>query len=557
MEWHRRPTGRRVGAVLGVVLAAGAGLAYAPASGAAPAPPKATGPTLTVDAATGRHTISDLIYGFNSYDADQSLAQELRTPIERWGGDATSMYNWKVDASNAGSDWYYASGSGVAHPTPSGQPDAIIDQERAVGGTADITIPIIPRIDKSAAISCSYPVSRYGAQQATNPYDRGCGNGLTTSGAQITDTDLGLNSMPNTPAYQEAWVEYLVKKYGPPAHGGVAIFQMDNEPSAWSAVHHDAHPKLTGWDELVGLTEKYALAVKKADPTAAIDGPGDFGWAAYVDMGPPGDDRASHGGKIWEAQYYLQQLHKYQEQHGIRLLDFFDEHYYPTAPAGSECIALCDEGNAATQAARLQATRSLWDPTYVEKDWIGEYYGATDLIPRMKRWIAQYYPGTKPAISEYNFGALNSMNGALAQADALGIFGQQNLGMACLWGPPTSGEPGAYAFAMYRDANGRHQGFGDVSATAHSSNQNRLSVYAATRGRTGALTVMVVNKTDSALRSTVDISHFAGKRAVTVYSYGQSHLNGIVHDANSTYAGGRVTRTFAANSITLLVASPS
>jgi Glycoside hydrolase family 44 len=556
-----------MGVAVGVVLVAGAGIVSAPSSGAQPArpvfsdrarpAPTAAGPALTVDAATGQHTISRLIYGFNSYAADEGLATRLRIPIERWGGDATSMYNWREDSTNAGSDFYYMSGSGVAHPTPSGQPDAIIAQERSVGGTADITIPIIPWIDKSAQVGCSYPVSRYGAQQAVDPYDTACGNGRTTSGAQITDTDLGLNSMRNTSTYQAAWVKYLVKKYGDAAHGGVAIYQMDNEPSGWSAVHHDAHPKATGWDELVGLTEKYALAVKKADPTAAIDGPGDFGWAAYVDGGAPGDDRASHGGKIWEAQYYLQQLHDYQKKHGIRLLNYFDEHYYPTTPTGSECIALCPAGNAATQAARLQATRSLWDPTYVEKDWIGQYYGAIDLIPRMKRWIGRYYPGTKPAITEYNFGALDSMNGALAQADALGIFGEQDLGMACLWGPPTAGEPGAYAFRMYLDVNGRHQGFGDISVDARSADQSHLSVYAATRGADGALTIMVINKTDETLRSPIAVRRFAGSRRVTAYTYGPSDLKRIVHGQDATLAGGRIVRSFAPDSMTLLVVNRS
>jgi len=73
----------------------------------------------------------------------------------------------------------------------------------------------------------------------------------------------------------------------------------------------------------------------------------------------------------------------------------------------------------------------------------------------MKSWVNQYYPGTKTAITEYNFGALDSMNGALAQADALGIFGAQGLDLATLWGPPTTSQPGAYAFRMYRDYDGQ------------------------------------------------------------------------------------------------------
>jgi hypothetical protein len=519
------------------------------------------GPALTVDVAAGVHPISPLIYGMNSYGVDQGLAAQLRIPIERWGGDATTRYNWKQDSSNAGQDFFYMSGSGVAHPTPSGGPDALIDKDRASGGTTDITIPIIPWINNSSATNCSYPSSRYGAQQAYNPYYTNpsngsqCGNGFTKSGQPITDTDITANDMANSPGFEAAWVRYLVHRYGTAAHGGVGVYQMDNEPSGWGNTHRDVHPGPTGWDELIGLTERYAAAVKAVDPTAAIDGPGDFGWAAYVDAGKPGDDRASHGGKIWEAQYYLKEMAAYQKKHGVRLLNYFDEHYYPTTPTetGVGCIALCEEGNAATQAARLQATRSLWDPTFVEKDWIGQYYGDIDLIPRMKGWIARYYPGTKTAITEYNFGALDSMNGALAQADTLGIFGAQGLGMADLWSPPTAKQPGAFAFRMYRNVDGRHDGFGTTSVQAHSARQGTLSVYAATRASGRTLTVMVINKTGAALTSALSLRHFAAAKRASVYTYGPTDLSAISHGADASISGGRLVRTYAADSITLLV----
>ena len=54
----------------------------------------------------------------------------------------------------------------------------------------------------------------------------------------------------------------------------------------------------------------------------------------------------------------------------------------------------------------------------------------------MQKWIADDYPGTKTAITEYNWGGQEHINGALAQADILGIFGAYGLDMATLWGPP-------------------------------------------------------------------------------------------------------------------------
>jgi hypothetical protein len=171
----------------------------------------------------------------------------------------------------------------------------------------------------------------------------------------------------------------------------------------------------------------------------------------------------------------------------------------------------------------------------------------------MNGWISRYYPGTKTAITEYNFGALDSMNGALAQADALGIFGAQGLGMADLWSPPTAKQPGAFAFAMYRNVDGRHHGFGTTSVKAHSARQGKLAIYAATRSSGGALTVMVINKTGGALTSAVSIRHFAAAKRASVYTYGRSDLSAVVHDRDVSVSGGRLARTFAADSITLLV----
>ena len=198
--------------------------------------------------------------------------------------------------------------------------------------------------------------------------------------------------------------------------------------------------------------------VKATDPSAKTLGPSDFGWPVYVGSGLNGDSVA-HGG-VWFAEWYLQQMRLYEQQHGTRILDYFDEHYYPSADAG--CLALCPAGEANIQSLRLRSTRSLWDPTYKDESWIGKYYPPIQLIPLFRKWVKQDYPGTKIAITEYNWGGLESINGALTQADVLGIFGREQLDLATLWGPPKSTDPGAYAFRMYRNYDGKGSAYGDT-----------------------------------------------------------------------------------------------
>ena len=46
----------------------------------------ATGPALSINAEADQHAISPLIYGMNF--ADAALAQDLRLPVDRWGGNS-------------------------------------------------------------------------------------------------------------------------------------------------------------------------------------------------------------------------------------------------------------------------------------------------------------------------------------------------------------------------------------------------------------------------------------------------------------------------------------
>ena len=215
-------------------------------------------------------------------------------------------------------------------------------------------------------------------------------------------------------------------------------------------------PLPTTYDEMRDKTYAYAAAIKQADPSAKTLGPVLWGWCAYffsaLDGCNIGTDYTSHGNTAF-VPWYLQQMKAYEQAHGVRLVDYLDLHYYPQADG----VSLSGAGNAATQALRLRSTRSLWDPTYVDESWIGGAGwegGIVKLIPRMKEWVTANYTGTKLAITEYNWGALDHINGAVAQADVLGIFGREGLDLATLWGPPTVNQPGAYAFRMYRNYDG-------------------------------------------------------------------------------------------------------
>ena len=377
------------------------------------------GPALTVDAAAGRHAISPEIYGLNDNPWDAALGKEIGVPVSRWGGDATTCYNWQTDASNSGGDWFFMAGGGKPGPVvPSGSADAFVAKVKSVSGKALLTIPVIDYVNsiKLSDWDCSFPVSLLGPQKDHNPYVHPVVNGQQTdagSGHKPDGTNIVLTPdqikrvyIPNTPAYEQTWLQHLIQHFGKASGGGVAVYEMDNEPGGWANTHRDIHPGDPTYQEIVAKTLPYARMVKETDPTALVDGPGDFGWAVYQ------GDPAKNGG-LWNAEYYLQQFQAASQKSGHRLLDYFDEHYYPIAQDGQD------------DAIRLESTRSLWDPTYVEKDWIGQYGGAINLIPRMHEWVNKYYPGTKLAITEYNWnlGGTQTVVDGLVEADILGSLG--------------------------------------------------------------------------------------------------------------------------------------
>ncbi|MEV0530632.1 glycoside hydrolase family 44 protein [Kitasatospora sp. NPDC050463] len=543
------------------VLLAGTGAAQAVGTAPGRAVPRAAasaGPAVTVDATSGRHAIDPHIYGMNF--PDEALAKELRLPMGRWGGNATSRYNYKLDAYNAGSDWYFEdlhySNDTAALPAGS-QADKFVEQNRRTGTDTLMTVPMIGWTAAGRDSGCGFSVAKYGPQQDTDAQWRpDCGNGRKPDGSLITGNDPSETSTPAGPDFVKGWVQYLNSSYGTANSGGVRFYNLDNEPDLWFGTHRDVHPAGPSYDELRDSTYAIAAAVKDADPAAQTLGPVGWGFNSLIYSGldqqvcgeqggscwsnPP--DAAAHGG-VQFAPWYLRQMKEYEQAHGRRILDYFDEHIYPQQSGVSGSA-----DDAATQALRLRSTRQLWDPSYVDESWINQ---PIQFVPRMRSLVDQNYPGTKLAISEYNWGALDHIDGGLAQADVLGIFGRQGLDLATLWSPPKETDPGAYAFRMFLNYDGQGGTFGDTSVKAASADQDKLSVYAAERSSDHATTVMVINKTTGDLTAPVSVTGgTALPAAAQVYRYGQGDPTAIQHPAGQPLNGGSFTATFPAYSIT-------
>ncbi|HEY7199741.1 MAG TPA: glycoside hydrolase family 44 protein [Candidatus Dormibacteraeota bacterium] len=491
-----------------LIAGALAGIVAGACAPGAPAEPGSV--AVRLDASAAGRPISPLVYGVAG--ADAGVVARLGATLDRWGGNPSSTYNWAAGHDwNAGRDWEFRN----ANYTGSGgsAADEFVAAARSAGAAPLITVPTmgwVARNDDNATRSVNVPGEggppvRPGSQ-AIAGYDPSANRAATSvpsrarKGAPFTD-----RPDPASPVvYQDEWVHHLTGRFGDGA-GGVHYYAMDNEPDLWSTTHTDVHPARMGYDDMLANFEEYATAVRAQAPDARILGPDVSGWTSYLysDLDRGDDrfathaDRARHGDQPF-LPWWLAQVAKADAQRGVRTLDLLDVHYYPQAQGVYSAAA-----DDATRERRIQSVRSLYDPDRADDSWIAD---RVMLIPRLKRWIAAAYPGTGIAITEYSFGGEKDASGAVAEAEALGVFGREGVDVAAYWTYPPPDTPVGAAFRLYRNYDGRGGTFGDRSLPVTSSSSS-VAAFASRHSDTGEVDVVLANES---LTGTATVSLDAG-----------------------------------------------
>jgi hypothetical protein len=519
-------------------------------------------PALTnifVDVSLNRHAISPLIYGV-AFATSNQLA-DLNAPLNRSGGNAETRYNWQINAHNRAADWYFESLADATN-TPGADADDFVTASKGGGAEALLSIPMIgwaPRLGPSRGRLSSYSIAKYG-QQADHDwqYFPDAGNGVVTNSTVLIITNNPNDAnFPTNSNFEKAWVQHLTNRWGLSTNGGLRYYIMDNEHTIWHSTHRDIHPVGTTMQEIRDKFFDYAGMVKSLDPNALVLAPEEWGWPGYLYSGydqqwsgahtnyNPANypDRGTNGG--WDyGPWLLDQFRQRATNTNQRLLDYFTLHIYPQGAneSGSDV-------STATQLGRNRSTRALWDTNYVDGSWINSII---KLIPRMKDWVAAYYPGTKIGITEYNWGAEPYINGGTAQADILGIFGREGLDLATRWTTPSSSTPTYKAMKMYRNYDGNKSGFGDISVSASGLNPDNTSTFAAVRSSDGAITLMVINKQLSTpATNTINLANFLPSGVAQRWQL--TSANAITHLSNLSFVGNSFSNTVPAQSITLYV----
>src|SRR5262245_61185985 len=94
------------------------------------------------------HTISPLIYGVaDPTTGDEDLLKWLGVTLASWEGNARTRHNWKINASNAGSDYEFRNVN-QGDSTPGSASLGFLQRNDHLGAESILTIPIIGWVAK-------------------------------------------------------------------------------------------------------------------------------------------------------------------------------------------------------------------------------------------------------------------------------------------------------------------------------------------------------------------------------------------------------------------------
>ena len=528
-----------------------------------------TGAQVTIDVLANRHMISPYIYG-GAYPEDAPTVTDSGLSLVRWGGNATSQYNWKTQTSNSANDWYFSDYT----YTELGDSDTVkfVQDAKAAGTNPLMTMVMLDWVSRGDPAKntgngqlYSFSVAKYGAQCKVRPDNSDAGNGQkpdcssNATGNDFNDAHVPIfdDSSTSCPSsaldpcvYRKDWATALAAAFGSAPH----FYDMDNEIDIWGGTHHDVHPNPSAYDEMRDTYLRVARGLKTWDPAAIRLGPVSCCWWFYWN-GADSNDKGKHAGVDF-LPWWLNEVYWQDQIAGTRSLDRFDIHAYPDGPDTTSYT------QAQKQALAVSIYRDYWDPTFTSPSGTINQIYTTQIqpnhaipfrIPRMRAIANSIYPGTPLAITEWSaeFAGASDFSSALGDVDAYGILGRERVSLASRWGAPDPANANYQALKLYTNYDGAHHGFAPISVSdTNTGNPNLFSSYAAINSTGTTMTIMIINKDPQTVAQvSFNLNGFTAN-SVTSYTLASTAPNTITASSASSWSP---QVTMAPYSATLLV----
>lgn len=475
--------------------------------------------TVYIDTEKEQKLISPYIYGISS----ETELSDVRITAVKQGDVGFSSYNWENNASNSGPAFYHENNFRLLEDYPEsrwGQPGLIPEKLVEAGALYNVPMTVT-----------TLPLSRYVAAD---------GNGIVLSsqiapserfkalyfkkGSPFADTP----DLNDEAVYIDEYINYLIQKFGKADTAtGIKGYALDYEPELWSVNQPVLNIEPISMDELISRSEELANVIKNLDSSALVYG-GEFsGIRTLADFGGS-EEWSGYSDKYkWFLDYYLTRMREAGASAGKRIFDVLDIHYFSEDHA-DDCSSVAEctkEWHEKCRQVRVQSTRTLWDGSYTENSEIAEKYQQyLPLLPMVRASVNQHYPGTKIALSAYNFGGGNDISGGIAEADALGIFASQDIYMACLSPKEEKIPYQKAAINLYTNYDGNGAGFGNTLVKASVDKKDEGSVYASIDdGNPEVLKIILLNKnTDKEQKVSLYINSPENYRMGLAYGFDES-----------------------------------
>ena len=502
---------------------------------------------ITVNLAGEKKEISPYIYGVNDYGNSDNY-RNVTVNALRQGGNRYTGYNWETNYSNAGEDWHNSSDTNIGDDTDGAGAAVRKFSKRST----DYNIPYkMTTLQMAGYVSADKAGSVSDTEKA--PSSRWNEVKFRKDGELSLTPDLTDNAV-----YMDEYVNFIVKTLGDSnTSTGMQGYSLDNEPVLWNDTHPYLHPEEVSNNELVSKSIELASVVKEIDPDADVFGPAFWGVLPCIN-GSSGDNytdpewTAVKDQYSWYLDYYLKQMADAEKEHGKRLLDVVDVHYY-----AQDC---------STDDARLQAARSLYDENYTENSWLGQYFSDyLPFLPKINESINKYYPGTKIAVSEYNLGDLSNekdtgklVSSAIAETEALGAFADNGVYLATYWGTLSNCPYVESAINLYTNYDGEGAAFGDTLVEASTEDISKATAYAAIDGNDDSGVTVVVSNKDSEKAENAVISlegTDTNYKSAVVYAITQDSSEIRIIDVQNDLTGNSFTVELPPMSVAQVVVS--
>lgn len=457
--------------------------------------------TVTVNAGLNKKAVSPYIYGRNeSFDKTAAFYKDAGLRFARMnGGNNATKYNWRKKIGSH-PDWYnnvYAN-------------DWDATSKKVTASHPNMQVMWAFQLIGRVASSNAYNFNDWAYNQSQ--WWDGVHQNLAGGGkVNTTGTNTGKAAVEgNSELYTMEWpadstVEILNHWFGPKGIGlnkeQFRYWNMDNEADIWNGTHDDVMP-----DGLLPASEfmdRFIEVAKKARalyPGIKICGPvttSEWQWFKW------GSESLRIDGKYYSwFEYFIKRCADEEKASGVRVLDVFDIHHYPYAPADSDALQnhriFYDKNYVYPGANGLKTINGGWDNTQ-NKEYI---------FQRINDWLTKHYGanhGITLGLSEWSPGPNEANLASVIYATHLGLFANNGVEYFTPWNWFTGMWETLHLYGRYAQK---------FSVSSSSSLENTLSAYTTVSENNDSMTVMIVNRDMNSPRTvTVNLTGFAAPDA--------------------------------------------